>query len=54
MPFPRALDVEGGRLEEIGGRWGLSRERARQVEAKTKHFLRSYLESVDIDVPRAA
>jgi RNA polymerase primary sigma factor len=50
----RLADDSPETLEEIGRRWGLSRERARQVEAKTKHFLRSYLESVDLDVPRAA
>jgi RNA polymerase primary sigma factor len=31
-------------LEQIGKRWGLSRERVRQVETKTKQFLRGYLE----------
>jgi RNA polymerase primary sigma factor len=30
-------------LEEIGRRWKLSRERVRQVEIKTKRFLRAYL-----------
>jgi RNA polymerase primary sigma factor len=30
-------------LEQIGRRWGLSRERVRQVEAKTKQFLRGHL-----------
>jgi RNA polymerase primary sigma factor len=30
-------------LEEIGKRWGVSRERVRQVELKTKQFLRGYL-----------
>ena len=32
-------------LEEIGKRWGVSRERVRQVELKTKQFLHRYLES---------
>lgn len=31
-------------LEEIGKRWGVSRERVRQVELKTKTFLQRYLE----------
>jgi len=31
-------------LEEIGRRWGVSRERVRQVELKTKSFLARYLE----------
>jgi len=31
-------------LEEIGRRWGVSRERVRQVEMKTKVFLARYLE----------
>lgn len=31
-------------LEEIGKRWGVSRERVRQVELKTKSFLARYLE----------
>jgi RNA polymerase primary sigma factor len=31
-------------LEEIGKRWGVSRERVRQVEMKTKTFLARYLE----------
>jgi RNA polymerase primary sigma factor len=30
-------------LEEIGKRWGVSRERIRQVEVKTKQFLHRYL-----------
>jgi RNA polymerase primary sigma factor len=32
-------------LEELGQRWGVSRERVRQVELKTKHFLARYLET---------
>ena len=34
-------------LEEIGKRWGVSRERVRQVELKTKQFLNRYLEEVE-------
>jgi RNA polymerase primary sigma factor len=30
-------------LEELGQRWGVSRERVRQVELKTKNFLERYL-----------
>jgi RNA polymerase primary sigma factor len=33
-------------LEEIGKRWGVSRERVRQVEVKTRRFLNGYLEPV--------
>jgi RNA polymerase primary sigma factor len=33
-------------LEEIGKRWGVSRERVRQVELKTKHFLSRYLSPI--------
>jgi RNA polymerase primary sigma factor len=36
-------------LEEIGKRWGVSRERVRQVELKTKQFLERYLEPVERD-----
>ncbi len=32
-------------LEAIGKRWGVSRERVRQVELQTKRFLRGYLEA---------
>ena len=34
-------------LETIGKRWGVSRERVRQVELQTKRFLRGYLAAVD-------
>jgi RNA polymerase primary sigma factor len=34
-------------LEEIGRRWGVSRERVRQVEVMTKRFLQRYLEPLD-------
>jgi len=34
-------------LEQIGRRWGVSRERVRQVEAQTKQFLHRYLERVN-------
>jgi RNA polymerase primary sigma factor len=36
-------------LEEIGKRWGVSRERVRQVELKTKQFLHRYLEPLAKD-----
>src|SRR3954468_11794834 len=36
-------------LEEIGQRWGVSRERVRQVELKTKNFLARYLEAFNED-----
>jgi RNA polymerase primary sigma factor len=34
-------------LEQIGRRWGVSRERVRQVEVATKRFLRSYLRPIE-------
>ncbi len=37
-------------LEEIGKRWGVSRERVRQVEVKTREFLNGYLEPVGREV----
>ena len=40
-------------LEEIGKRWGVSRERVRQVELKTKQFLHRYLEPVGATTWRA-
>jgi RNA polymerase primary sigma factor len=40
-------------LEAIGKRWGVSRERVRQVELQTKQFLRGYLQPVE-DGRRAA
>ena len=36
-------------LEELGQRWGVSRERVRQVELKTKHFLARYLSALNQD-----
>jgi RNA polymerase primary sigma factor len=33
-------------LEEIGKRWGISRERVRQLELRTKTFLAHYLEPI--------
>jgi RNA polymerase primary sigma factor len=36
-------------LEEIGKRWGVSRERIRQMELKTKQFLIRYLTPVEGD-----
>lgn len=41
-------------LEELGTRWGVSRERVRQVELKTKSFLARYLESMNDEVETAA
>jgi RNA polymerase primary sigma factor len=41
-------------LEEIGKSWGLSRERVRQVETKTKQFLQRHLEGLGIDATRMA
>jgi RNA polymerase primary sigma factor len=37
-------------LEELGQRWGVSRERVRQVELKTKHFLERYLSPFNEDL----
>jgi RNA polymerase primary sigma factor len=34
-------------LEQIGRRWGVSRERVRQVELELKQFLRGYLQPAD-------
>lgn len=34
-------------LEELGERWGVSRERVRQVELRTKDFLARYLEQFE-------
>ncbi len=36
-------------LEELGERWGVSRERVRQVELKTKSFLARYLSAYNQD-----
>jgi RNA polymerase primary sigma factor len=36
-------------LEELGQRWGVSRERVRQVELKTKSFLARYLAAFNQD-----
>jgi len=36
-------------LEELGARWGVSRERVRQVELKTKMFLARYLQAFNQD-----
>ncbi|MGE5414453.1 MAG: sigma-70 family RNA polymerase sigma factor [Syntrophomonadaceae bacterium] len=35
-------------LEELGGRWGVSRERVRQVELRTKQYLRRWLRPIAI------
>jgi RNA polymerase primary sigma factor len=37
-------------LEEIGKRWDVSRERVRQIEVKTKRFLKRYLEPAGQEV----
>jgi RNA polymerase sigma factor (sigma-70 family) len=36
-------------LGEIGNRWGVSRERIRQIELKLKRFLQGYLRTVERD-----
>jgi RNA polymerase primary sigma factor len=36
-------------LEELGARWGVSRERVRQVELRTKAFLANYLSAFNQD-----
>ena len=36
-------------LEELGRRWGVSRERVRQVELRTKSFLERYLSAFNQD-----
>ena len=41
-------------LEEIGNRWGISRERVRQVEAKTKQLLYRHLETLETVAARDA
>ena len=41
-------------LEEIGKRWGLSRERTRQVEVSTKLLLRRQLETAELGAERDA
>jgi RNA polymerase primary sigma factor len=41
-------------LEEIGNRWGISRERVRQVEVKTKQLLHRHLERLETVAPRDA
>lgn len=41
-------------LAEIGKSWGISRERARQVEARTKRLLHRQLASPDVDDARDA
>src|SRR5919197_919961 len=41
-------------LEELGQRWGVSRERVRQVELRTKSFLARYLSAFNQDEERAA
>ncbi len=41
-------------LEQIGRRWGVSRERVRQIEVMTKRFLHRYLEPLHDTVRDAA
>ena len=41
-------------LEELGERWGVSRERVRQVELKTKSFLARYLSTLESGADLAA
>lgn len=41
-------------LEELGERWGVSRERVRQVELRTKDFLARYLEQFDHEAQNEA
>ncbi len=41
-------------LQDIGKRWGVSRERARQVEVKTKQLLRRHLETEEPGAAREA
>jgi len=40
-------------LEELGQRWGVSRERVRQVELRTKAFLARYLSAFNEDEEKA-
>jgi RNA polymerase primary sigma factor len=41
-------------LEELGARWGVSRERVRQVELRTKAFLATYLSAFNQDEEQLA
>lgn len=41
-------------LEEIGNRWGISRERVRQVEVQTKQLLHRHLEKLETVATRDA
>ena len=43
----RLVQHEPRTLEEMGKRWGVSRERVRQVELKTKQFLHRYLAPIE-------
>lgn len=45
----RLTQDEPRTLEELGERWGVSRERVRQVELKTRSFLARYLEAFHSD-----
>ncbi len=54
----RLIQEKPRTLEELGERWGVSRERVRQVELKTKSFLARYLaafnEDREVDGPSLA
>jgi RNA polymerase primary sigma factor len=41
-------------LEEIGRSWGVSRERTRQIEVRTKQFLRRHLAASHLDITQDA
>jgi RNA polymerase sigma factor (sigma-70 family) len=41
-------------LAEMGKSWGLSRERVRQIEVRTKHLLRTHLSTDDVEATRSA
>jgi RNA polymerase primary sigma factor len=45
----RLTQYEPKTLEELGQRWGVSRERVRQVELRTKNFLARYLSAFNQD-----
>src|SRR5690606_1895433 len=50
----RALSDDPETLADIGARYGVSKERIRQLEARMKHRLRRWMESeLGADVPEA-